>query len=285
MVQVVQHGQRGERYAVPAARVIVRLGGRQVFAGQTDERGRNWAGGLRPGRYALEVTRSGFHPGHGNVEIRGRDVYHEIVLRKTERPPKEGPGPAPDKSARLILQVVERGPRGDRQPVPAARVEVRRGGEHVFSGQTDAAGRNWMGGLSPATYHVRVMREGYQPAELEVAVAGRDVHREVVMQRTGRPPGETPQAQGRLHIQVMGRGDRGTQHALPAADVAIWSGRRPVASGQADRVGRYSSGSLAFGRYIVEARHPGYRPNRVEVTVGRQDVRSEIILSPLPAIE
>ncbi|TVR62805.1 MAG: hypothetical protein EA420_08690, partial [Candidatus Competibacteraceae bacterium] len=121
---------------------------------------------LEPGRYNLEVSRSGYETARLTTQIVDRDVTVPVTLERT---------PEPREPTQYRLTV--------RADPSNARVRL------VDSPFTYQPGVR----LPPGSYVVEVTRSGYEPKRVTVRIANRDVTERVTLERIAvAPPTPTP---------------------------------------------------------------------------------------------
>jgi hypothetical protein len=153
------------------------------------------------------------------------------------------------------------------------------------SARSDLSGR-FSVALPAALYQVRVRAQGYDDlAESVVVQPGMDAVR-LVLNRSGEPG---PAAMLPLNVRVMQRvavprqriplATPGGTIPLTNAAITVLQNGRPVAIGQSDRDGRYST-QLNPGQYDIKVTHDGFVPGLAQVALTTAGVSREIVLTP-----
>ncbi len=249
--QVVLSGQA-------AAGLMVQLQGLDVasgFAARTDHEGRFRIEGLEAGRHRLEVADfTGGVQHREEIEIDGdRDLVVEISSGRVAGRVMDAEDLSPLAGAAVSLELID--------PEGAEGFAMRSWLGNIGS---NAEGRFIIASAAAGDYRLKVIKEGYAPAERTLTVApGGDLDVEVLLEPTSGLRlvvlGSSGSPVGEIHFAV-----------LDAAGSALASGRR-----QADDRGQVRLPSVPAGSFELLVSAPGaaVRRLRAEVPGSPIDVR------------
>jgi hypothetical protein len=162
---------------VADAQVQLSFEGRSL-SGETNSSGQ-FSTRVKPGAYTVRVTKPGYSPATGEVQVSNRNVTQQIVLTR-----EEDSQPEPNRKPTLTVRVsrhVERPPmtiKPTGSALAGAQVTVLSGSKPVASGTTSAAG-TYAVQLAPGNYSVKVEAQGFAPAGKVAALSDRDVYLDV----------------------------------------------------------------------------------------------------------
>jgi hypothetical protein len=166
---------------VPDAQIVIRWAGRPVAENRTDRSGRrNFE--LRQGSYEILVSKPGYRPHQGPLEVRRPEVVKTVVLTELEdagpEPRPEHPDERPERPERpderpleIVFHVRELGARGILQPAGGAEVVIRFAGEPIASRPTDRGGRAAFE-LRRGCYQLVVNKPGFRTHVARLDVPG-----------------------------------------------------------------------------------------------------------------
>lgn len=262
--RIVGHVSDGE-HPIAHALVTIAAGpgdtaGRHVYTG---ENGGFELESLPAGEYALDVSATGFEPGHksGIIVVSHQATEIHIILSQL--------GQATGAIAGVVRDL-------DGHPLANATVAVVTGPTAGESARTTLSGEYVLDGLLPGVYSVRASLEGYEPdAEDGIEVAsGATTERNLHLTRSGG---------GERFGWIVGRVRDALGVPIAGALVRTTAGPLVGRSAVTDEGGHYELASLLAGEYEVRATKDGYQPQAREATVvGGQgtEVNFELVADP-----
>lgn len=224
---------------------------------------------LPAGKYDAVAFKEGFKPQAKKADVQANTPQIYVFLLE----PEKAPPPVVTK-AKITFKVLQPEVEFGSTPLPGADVEVTEQNRAVAGGKTSSAGIFVTGLLPPGTYDVIVAREGFVPARLQVILADKDVHRDVLL----KPAPTKPPTDGRLHLWVVeAPAERGK--GIGQAQVHVTQKGKSIATAETEPDGRYTFG-LKYGAYTIDVVRAGYKPRSVEVAVNQPEMRYTIALVP-----
>jgi hypothetical protein len=161
-------------------------------------------------------------------------------------------------------------------------LEVHRDGRRFAWGRADGNGA-FRFTLPAGGYTVRVEREGYLAAEVQLVLPAKGLTREIYVRRmeslTPVKPAPQPEAtHGVVRLRIVERSKSGALVPVSLANVVVQRDGKPVAEGRADREGRYQV-RVPRGTYTFEVKRlPYFHPGRIRVEVNAAERSRDVIL-------
>lgn len=214
----------------------------------------NDAGGYRfpelaPGEYKIRVTKEGWEPGEGRVEIAPDEEEERNFILEHAPPPGAIHG-----------HVAGHTPDG---PIPLgdALIKLIRNGEVVREARTNDAGDYHMADVRPGEYGMKAFKEGWQPDESRVTVRPGETATQNFLLQPANPP-----QPGRIVGVVMGASNGG-HIPLGNAKVKLTRDGQVVRTAHTNDQGHYEMDEVPPGPYMLVALAEGYQPGNAPAHV------------------
>lgn len=247
-----------EASAVLGAKVVIQQGNQTVMEGVTNRLG-DFGVRLAAGNYEVDVIKEGFVTKHTLVKMAAKDAEIQVVLVRSV---------VPDPVATLELSIVER-VAAELRAVPRAAIVITQLGRVVASGESDGVGHKDFR-LAAGQYEIEVRKAGFLTLQAKVALAGKDLNRQLILTREKRPTDVA------LELNIVERVGN-TIKPISGADVAITRQGQIIARGEADNLGRYTI-KLPPGEIAVAVTEKGFEAAALQLTLGDMDVTRQVIL-------